>query len=158
MPHHNRSIKAFTLIEAVIASVIVLIMGVSVIATIMHSFHQKRFERERAVALNRATLKIEELKRELFPAVRSSTENINLDINNTPNNASDDINATLVVELFHVESDGTKRAINTTSATTDLGNNNIDRDVDDVVEIRVSVNWTSREKSRSQVINTKLAP
>lgn len=154
MALRKSSPKAFTLIEVAAASVITFIMGLSIIMTITHTLYQKQFERERAVALNRATIKVEELKRALFPAVEAGTENIMLDVHNTPNNTADDIPATLTVELFdkdtNISIDDTKEAHEPII--------NLDREADDVVEVRVTVSWVTRGKTRKQTINTRLAP
>lgn len=142
-------VKAFTLVEVVIAAVIAFIMGLSIILTITQSYYHKQWERERAVALNRASIKVEELKRVLFPAVRATTENILLDVQNTPSDSSDDIPAQLIVELFHIGG----QPITHTGADSSMN-----REASDEVELRVSVRWEWRSKVRRQSINTRLTP
>lgn len=132
----------FTLLEAMVSAVLVVIMGITIIALMIQTFKTHQFERERVVALNRASLRVEELKRQLYPTLRGSQTSITLDVNNTPATTSDDINATLYVKLR--DRDGNILASGPTGS--------------DSVKVEVTVSWISQRKSRSQTIHTIMTP
>lgn len=160
--------RGYTVLETTIASVLTLIIGLTVILSMVQSLHQRRFERERAVALNRASEELELLKRQLFTDLKSTprvwgsavTEEIhlanpiaiNMDVLNTPDNQSDDLPGQLFVRLSHYETDQFIPNIYFTATSPDT------REIGDAVQVKVTVQWSSEGKTHSQTINSIMAP
>ncbi|GAB4316209.1 MAG: hypothetical protein Kow0059_08650 [Candidatus Sumerlaeia bacterium] len=133
--------RAFTLIEAMVTVVLIVILGVTIITVLIQTFRTHQLERERVVALNAASRRMEELKRQLFSTLSPSTSQLTLDVHNTPTNAADDISATMRVVLRD-------RSGNTISAP--VSNN--------AVRLEVTVEWNSQSKLHAQTVHTILTP
>ena len=138
---NRKSNYGVTLVEALVAIVLVALIGISVISILVHTYRVQKFERERVVALNAATQKMEILKRSIFPTMKASSESVLLDVNNTPDIATDDIRGTLTVKARSL--DGTE----------------ITQPPDaDVIDLEVTVTWRSQSKNHFQTIRTIVAP
>lgn len=135
--------KGFTLIEVIIASSIVLIAGLSILSLLIHTMYIRKTEKERSIAIIAAAKKMEDLKKVLFPYLKASSENITLDVKNTPTNTADDIPATLIVNLY----DKNKNSIT-----------NVPQYSNDFIIVEVRVNWTSRGKNYFQKIANIFTP
>lgn len=97
----NRGIKktrGFTLIETLIALVILTFIGIGVICTVIYARTYTEMEKQRTNALILASTEMERLKRILFSAIAPHTQNVVIDDNGTAD-AKDDLHGTLEVIL-----------------------------------------------------------
>lgn len=134
--------SGFTLLEAMISAVLVVIIGLTIITLMIQIFKTQQFERERVVALNRASQRVEELKRQLYPALRGSLTNITLDVQNTPDTATDDLTGQMVVKIRD------RAGAIITGAP--MGN--------DSIQVEVTVKWSSQGRFHTQSIYTIMSP
>jgi len=96
-----------SIIEGMIAVLLVGFMGVGIISTILLTRHMAEFDKQRIAAISAARDYIEQNRRELFPASEEMPP-VRLDDFNTPTVLTDDLNATVRVDLYLVNPDGTR--------------------------------------------------
>ncbi|HPB30865.1 MAG TPA: hypothetical protein PLB62_05380 [Candidatus Sumerlaeota bacterium] len=97
---HIRKAGAFTLVEAVIATLLVTTMTIGIVSMMTYSRSYARLDRERAAATAHAARKMENLKRQMFTKIAPSRETVVLDNNGTPGNPDDDLLGNLEVNLY----------------------------------------------------------
>jgi len=92
----NRKIKGFTLIEALIAIVILTSIGIGIISTVIYAKYQVEIENQRTKALILASKTMEVLQRTYIPSIMGFTSNVIIDDNGTVE-TTDDLPGTLQV-------------------------------------------------------------
>jgi type II secretory pathway pseudopilin PulG len=126
----TRRRSAFTLVEALIAVVIVTMGSMSTLSLLMATRSHSAQEQERARAHQIATERMERVLHELFPTVVSGEE-ITVWDNGTPETPYDDTSGTISVSLY--DFDGNPISTTPTPWTR--------------VEVEVTVTWTPRARS-----------
>ena len=86
----------FTILESLVAIVILTFMGMSIISTLIYSQHYVEIENQRTKALMLASTVMESLKRTIFSSIVGYTETVVIDNNGTVDTA-DDLSGTLQV-------------------------------------------------------------
>lgn len=117
----------FTLVEALIAIVIVTLASISTLSLLMFARMHNAQEQERARAHQIATERMDRLLHELFPTVVAG-EDITVWDNGTPDDTSDDTQGVITVSLRDVDGN----PINVTPTPWER------------VEIEVTVSWNPR--------------
>jgi type II secretory pathway pseudopilin PulG len=92
----SRSKKGFTILESLIALIILTFMGMSIISTIIYTQHYVEIENQRTKALMLASTVMEGLKRTMFSSIAGYTETVVIDNNGTVA-TTDDLPGTLQV-------------------------------------------------------------
>lgn len=147
----RRRIRAgFSLIETLIAVSIVAIVGMGLIAGIIYSREIAEYDKQRMAAIAAARRYMEEHARhDPFPEI-SALNDVTLDNFNTPEE-SDDMQATVSMEIYNVNNDGSRGSEITSSPT-----------ADDRVEVVVIVEWNRAGrrsgKRVSEELSTYVAP
>jgi type II secretory pathway pseudopilin PulG len=141
--------NAFTLIEIVISIAITTLIGLGVISSLVYSRTISELDKQRIVAINYARSYIEEFRRPFFPTLQGQHQVV-LDDFNTPA-PSDDLHATLNVDLYKVNADGSRGA--------KIVNPPMDQEL---LEIEVTVSWnrTGRLSSKqvTETLHSYIAP
>jgi len=143
-------IKSFTIVEALIAMGLVVMVGLGLIVCVIMTRQMAEYDKQRISAVAAARRYIEErARRDLFPSI-TPIDDVTLDDFNTPN-VEDDLRATLTLKLYSVNQDGT-RGTEITSAPTDGR----------VIEVEVTVSWNRTASMSShrvdEVLHTYMAP
>jgi len=153
--HENNKMKkrkrGFTLVEVLVASVIVFIIGMGAISAIILARYFAEYDKQRIAAFSYARWFLEDQTRHKpFPSV-TTIDDVVLDNFNTPAETADDLMATVNLQIFQVNPDGTRGAVINPSPTTP-----------ERVEVVVTVSWnrTGRLSSKrvSESISTYVAP
>lgn len=141
--------NAFTLIEIVISIAITTLLGLGIISSLVYSRTISEYDKQRIVAINYARSYIEQFRRPFFPTLQGQHQVV-LDDFNTPA-PSDDLYATIDVNLYEVNADGSRGA--------KVVNPPMDQEM---LEIEVTVSWnrTGRLSSKrvSEVLHSYIAP
>lgn len=95
----NRRRKAFTLLEVVIASMIVFIAALGVVSGITYGKFFQQYQRERSAANRAASAALEEARRLSFGVLRPRQQSVLLDGRGTLT-ATDDVRGTMTLVLF----------------------------------------------------------
>ncbi|MCD6386557.1 hypothetical protein J7M23_12380 [Candidatus Sumerlaeota bacterium] len=136
-----------SIIEGMIAVLLVGFMGVGIISTILLTRHMAEFDKQRIAAISAARDYIEQNRRELFPASEEMPP-VRLDDFNTPTVLTDDLNATVRVDLYLVNPDGTRgEQIQSTAGLNDT----------DLVEVVVRVEWNRTGRLSSHRVSEELS-
>jgi type II secretory pathway pseudopilin PulG len=85
----NRFKMGFTILESLVALVILTLMGLSIISTLIYSQHYVEIENQRTKALMLASTVMERLKRTMFSSIVPYTENVIIDNNGTADTIDD---------------------------------------------------------------------
>lgn len=136
-----------TLVEAVIGSVIIMIAGLGVVASIMFGLYSQQYARERDAASRLAATYVEQAKRSALITLRPQTTTGTLDTRGTPPNY-DDITATVNCTMRDM-------AGNVITVPPSTGY--------PMIEYRVSVQWYSagkrgRSQQKTELLSTYLTP
>jgi len=125
----GRRTRGFTLVEVLIASVIVAIIGIGIISTVLVARQIAEYDKQRIAAISNARRYLEErTRRDLFPTL-SPVSDVILDNFNTPE-TSDDLMATVDLHIYNVNPDGSRGTELTSPPTTDHR-----------VEVEVVISW-----------------
>lgn len=92
----NTRRKGFTILESMIAIVILTFMGISIISTLIYSQHYVEIENQRTKSLMLASTVMERMKRTMFSSIVGYTETVVIDNNGTVDTI-DDLPGTLQV-------------------------------------------------------------
>ena len=95
--------KGFTLIESLIAIVLLSFIGIGIVSTIIYARHYTEMEKQRTNALTQASTVMERLKRTIFSAIVPSTQNVVIDDNGTAT-TKDDLRG--ILEVIVKDKDG----------------------------------------------------
>jgi len=146
----GRRMRGFTLVEVLIASVIVFIIGIGAISAIILARQFAEYDKQRIAAISFAREYLERTRRNLFSALNPVSDVI-LDNFNTPADIADDLMATVDLKIFKVDAYGTRVLPELSEITTP-----------ERVEVVVTVSWnrTGRLSSKrvSESISTYAAP
>jgi type II secretory pathway pseudopilin PulG len=97
----------FTLIEAVMASAIVLIMGLGLVAGLIFMRQAAEYDKQRIAAINYARQFMEQTRRDLIPSLDLPIQTISLDTFNTPSGL-DDLHATAEIHIYEIDASGNR--------------------------------------------------
>ncbi|MBN1902336.1 type II secretion system protein [Candidatus Sumerlaeota bacterium] len=90
--------KGFTILESLVALVILTFMGISIILTMIYSQHYVEIENQRAKALMLASSEMERLKRTMFSSIVGYSQTVVIDNNGTAA-TNDDLSGALQVTV-----------------------------------------------------------
>lgn len=146
----RRRQAGFSIIEALIAVVLVSIVALGLVASVIISRQLAEYDKQRLAAISAARRELEiRSRRDLFPTLNPIAD-VTLDNFNTPDEA-DDLRASMTLEVYSVNADGSRGAQLTSSPTTD-----------ELLEVVVRVSWNrtgSRSSARvSEELHTYVAP
>lgn len=131
--------SGFTLVEALIAIVIVTTGSISTLSLLMTTRSHNAQEQERARAHEIATERMERVLHELFPTVVAAEE-ITVWDNGTPDSSHDDTTGTISVQLYNYEG-------NSISQTPTPWTR---------VQVEITVTWTPRGRGGHQQLREVL--
>jgi type II secretory pathway pseudopilin PulG len=123
------SAKAVTLVEVLIASAIVLVMGLGLAASLVFMRHEAEYDKQRIAAINYARQFMEQTRRDLVPSLELPIQTISLDTFNTPSGL-DDLRATAEIHIYTLDASG-NRVAELTAPPTTRG----------LLEVVVSISW-----------------
>ena len=86
--------KGFTILEVLLAIMILTMMGIGIISTVIYAKYNVEIENERTKALILASTTMETIKRTMFSSIVGYTQNVILDDNGTAE-TTDDLPGTL---------------------------------------------------------------
>jgi type II secretory pathway pseudopilin PulG len=93
---------AFTLVEALLASVIVLIMGLGLASSLVFIRQAAEYDKQRIAAINYARQFMEQTRRDLVPSLELPIQTVTLDSFNTPSGL-DDLRATAEIHIYELD-------------------------------------------------------
>ncbi|MCX7017348.1 MAG: type II secretion system protein [Candidatus Sumerlaeota bacterium] len=148
--HQQHRASGFTLVETMVAVALVAISGSAVITAVLAARQWAEYDKQRLSAVAAARRYIEQRARhDLFPTLDPIAD-ATIDNFNTPDTA-DDLMATLTMQLYHVNNDGTRGAELTVAPT-----------AEEILEAVVTVSWNRTaslsSKRASETINTYVYP
>jgi len=88
--------KGFTLIESLVAIMLLTLIGIGIVSTIIYARHYTEMEKQRTNALTLASTVMERLKRTVFSAIVPYTQDVVIDDNGSTA-VNDDLHGTLEV-------------------------------------------------------------
>ena len=140
---HDR--RGFTLVEIMFSIVFVVMTGLSIVTLHLWARKIEQNQRERVAAVRACTEKIEEIKSMMYLHVTAGVETIRVDIFNTPDLATDDVNLRREVRLFDRQG----------NSLTDPSQS---QSTDDAVLVNVISQWRSGDKFLEQELWTIIVP
>ena len=134
----GRKLRGFTLIEAMFSVVLVFTASIGTVSAITLARETAEYDKQRLSAISVARQYLETARHDFQPEIQQ-LEDIIIDDFNTPEDESDDLLATLDLNLYEVNVDGTR-------------GDPIDEDSDltGVIEVEAVVSW-NRTGRRSSV-------
>ena len=138
------------MVEILVCVLIVAIVGIATITTLLVARELAEYDKQRIAAISSARYYLEEqARRNIFPTITPAT-NVSLDNFNTPTQL-DDLHATVAINLYQVNADGTRGAQLTAAPTTPAR-----------IEVDAVVTWnrTGRLSSRqvTETLQTYVSP
>lgn len=128
----------FSLLEVMIAVMVVAVAGIGLISSVLVTRHYAEYDKQRLSAIAVARHYLEQrARKDPFPAISPIAEQ-SIDNFNTPEEVGDDLMAELDLKLYQVNSNGT-RGDEITSATQEAYQTGPNRE--DRIEVEVTVSW-----------------
>ena len=145
-----RRASGFTLVEVMVAVALVSMSGSAVVTAVLVARQWAEYDKQRLSAVAVARRYIEQRARhDLYPTLDPISD-ATIDNFNTPD-VADDLMATLTMQLYHVNTDGTRGAELTSAPT-----------AEEILEAVVTVSWNRTaslsSKRVSETINTYVYP
>lgn len=147
-----RGRAGFTLVESLIAMLIVAMSSIGTVSAVIYSRNLAEYDKQRLSAISVARRYIEEAQRHVTLA-GLTINSLPLDDFNTPDDLTDDLNATLERHVYALNADGSRGAEVVNPAAIDLSN---------LYEVVVTVSWerTGNRSGRpvTEELQTYIAP